>query len=75
MGVASREPGICPGCKKPVRRATEPAADGTPDPYPFCSYRCQMIDLGRWLDEEYRIPDGEDQPGGGTDGSTDDDGV
>ncbi len=25
-------------------------------PYrPFCSQRCQQIDLGRWLNEEYRI--------------------
>ncbi|WP_261343850.1 DNA gyrase inhibitor YacG [Novipirellula aureliae] len=23
---------------------------------PFCSERCQMIDLGRWLDEEISIP-------------------
>ena len=24
---------------------------------PFCSERCQMIDLGVWIDEGYRIPD------------------
>ncbi len=24
---------------------------------PFCSERCQMIDLGQWLGEEYRVPD------------------
>jgi hypothetical protein len=24
--------------------------------YPFCSRRCRIIDLGRWLGEEYRIP-------------------
>lgn len=23
---------------------------------PFCSRRCQLIDLKRWLDEEYGIP-------------------
>ncbi|MBA3394855.1 MAG: DNA gyrase inhibitor YacG [Deltaproteobacteria bacterium] len=23
--------------------------------YPFCSERCYMADLGRWLGEEYRI--------------------
>jgi endogenous inhibitor of DNA gyrase (YacG/DUF329 family) len=28
-----------------------------------------MVDLGRWIDEEYRIPDGEDQSGGGVDGA------
>ena len=24
--------------------------------YPFCSPRCRLIDLGRWLGETYRIP-------------------
>lgn len=25
-------------------------------PYrPFCSRRCKLVDLGRWLNEEYRI--------------------
>ena len=23
--------------------------------YPFCSKRCQTIDLGRWVDEKYKI--------------------
>ncbi len=27
------------------------------NPYrPFCSERCQLIDLGNWIDERYRIP-------------------
>lgn len=34
--------------------------------FPFCSERCKMIDLGAWLDAEYRIsskPDDEsDRP-------------
>jgi endogenous inhibitor of DNA gyrase (YacG/DUF329 family) len=24
--------------------------------FPFCSSRCKTIDLGRWLNESYRIP-------------------
>lgn len=24
---------------------------------PFCSERCRTIDLGRWLDEGYALPD------------------
>lgn len=24
--------------------------------FPFCSDRCRLIDLGRWLGENYRIP-------------------
>lgn len=23
---------------------------------PFCSVRCQQVDLGRWLAEEYKVP-------------------
>jgi endogenous inhibitor of DNA gyrase (YacG/DUF329 family) len=23
---------------------------------PFCSARCKQIDLGRWLNESYRVP-------------------
>ena len=26
--------------------------------YPFCSDRCRLVDLGKWLGEEYRIPGG-----------------
>jgi len=29
---------------------------------PFCSRRCADIDLGRWLDESYRIPAAEEGP-------------
>jgi endogenous inhibitor of DNA gyrase (YacG/DUF329 family) len=24
---------------------------------PFCSERCQLADLGRWLSGDYRLPD------------------
>lgn len=36
----------CPICSKPI---VEEYA-------PFCSKRCADIDLGRWLDERYKIP-------------------
>ena len=39
----------CPLCKRPVVKDGNKA-------YPFCSERCQLIDLGKWLDEEYHIP-------------------
>jgi uncharacterized protein len=29
---------------------------------PFCSERCQLIDLGRWASEDYRIPVAEGEP-------------
>ena len=32
---------------------------------PFCSVRCQQIDLGRWFNESYGMPcEGEDRPEG-----------
>lgn len=40
----------CPICGKPVdARPANPSS-------PFCSDRCRLLDLGRWLGEEYRIP-------------------
>ena len=27
--------------------------------FPFCSERCQLVDLGRWLNEDYRVPSEE----------------
>lgn len=24
--------------------------------HPFCSERCRLLDLGSWLDEDFRIP-------------------
>jgi len=41
----------CPICRKHVA-----VAAWTDAPYrPFCSERCKLVDLGRWLSEEYRI--------------------
>lgn len=40
----------CPQCKK-VITWTEDYPER-----PFCSKRCQLIDLGEWADESYRIP-------------------
>lgn len=41
----------CPLCRK-----TFTAARLEDAPYrPFCSQRCKMIDLGRWLDGTYSI--------------------
>lgn len=38
----------CPICEKPADFFADPVG-------PFCSARCQMIDLGKWLNEEYTI--------------------
>ena len=51
MRPASRNcaPPCCPVCRTPVAWADNPAR-------PFRSIRCQLIDLGGWLDEVHRIP-------------------
>jgi endogenous inhibitor of DNA gyrase (YacG/DUF329 family) len=53
----------CPTCRKEV---IEPA-EGEPLPkcFPFCSDRCKLIDLGRWLDGKYQVEvvDREDSSG------------
>ena len=28
----------------------------THKPFPFCSERCQQVDLGHWFNGDYRIP-------------------
>lgn len=44
----------CPGCGKAV-------IWNETSPYrPFCSKRCQLIDLGEWAAEEKRIPSSSD---------------
>ncbi|WP_430875248.1 DNA gyrase inhibitor YacG [Gilliamella sp. G0441] len=43
----------CPTCRKQVEWSDK-------SPYrPFCSKRCQLIDLGEWAAEEHRIADKE----------------
>ena len=39
----------CPVCDAAVNLKTTPTV-------PFCSDRCRLIDLGRWLDEGYAVP-------------------
>jgi uncharacterized protein len=52
--------GTCPICGKPAVTRHRP----------FCSHRCALIDLGRWLGGNYHVPAGqgteedEDAPSG-----------
>ncbi len=48
----------CPICGKPVDPAS---VEVKGSPFPFCSQRCRLIDLGRWLDGKYQIPVDEDE--------------
>jgi uncharacterized protein len=40
----------CPTCGKPTNWKDNPFR-------PFCSERCKLVDFGRWVNEEYRVPD------------------
>lgn len=41
----------CPQCGQATAFSTE-------NPYrPFCSKRCQLVDLGDWANERFRIPE------------------
>jgi endogenous inhibitor of DNA gyrase (YacG/DUF329 family) len=49
----------CAICGKPV--AARPGNRA----FPFCSDRCRLVDLSKWLGEGYRIPGGRAGDGGG----------
>lgn len=51
----------CPGCGKTAAWQDNPHR-------PFCSERCQQIDLGHWADESYCIEGG---PAGRSDDEND----
>jgi uncharacterized protein len=40
----------CPICGKEMRPGEEHPSR------PFCSDRCKLIDLGKWIGEQYRVP-------------------
>jgi uncharacterized protein len=56
MGSTARNdaPG-CPTCGE----LAAPRGDAA---FPFCSERCRLIDLGRWLDGDYKLPALDDAP-------------
>ena len=53
----------CPHCGKEVEYKESELGH----PFPFCSVRCKMVDLGKWMNEEHRI---ESPAEGRTDGGT-----
>lgn len=46
------KPPRCPVCQTPLRLDV----DAEKRWRPFCSERCQAVDLGRWLNGDYAIP-------------------
>ena len=51
----------CPICGKPADETRNPDGVHANLHFPFCSDRCKLIDLGRWLDGRYQIPVVEDE--------------
>jgi endogenous inhibitor of DNA gyrase (YacG/DUF329 family) len=39
----------CPTCNKQVQWQDNPFR-------PFCSERCKLVDLDKWVSDEYRVP-------------------
>jgi len=52
----NRGPHRCPTCRRVARSVL---GDGI---YPFCSDRCRLVDLNRWLDGAYQLPADDDDP-------------
>ena len=64
--MAEKKTPTCPICHRPVALRPENQF------FPFCSNRCQVVDLSKWLNEEYRVPTRETDEG---DGSGEDEGA
>lgn len=45
----------CPVCRKRFRVERAKVNDRRQSTYPFCSERCRMVGLGRWLNADYRF--------------------
>jgi len=48
----------CPICDRPAPPRQDNRA------FPFCSSRCRLVDLGKWLNEDYRVPVRDTSNGG-----------
>ena len=44
----------CPICHKTLKNTVQKQSH-EPDFFPFCSERCKLIDLGAWLDADYKV--------------------
>ena len=60
--------GRCPICKK----AYEIGELSELKTFPFCSDRCRLVDLGRWIDGAYAIPGPEVSQGEPSEDEADD---
>lgn len=59
MAMAANEDGVlptkCPICKRKVAAPRRGATKEEMGHYPFCTDRCKLVDLGRWLSGAYQI--------------------
>ena len=60
--------GRCPTCAK----AYSIAGIAALPTFPFCSDRCRLIDLGRWIDGAYAIPAAPEAPDADADEASED---
>ena len=64
MGSSGKSELRCATCGARV----DPELRPRPPHFPFCTLRCQLADLGKWFDEDYKIPgepvDPASPPGG-----------
>lgn len=60
--------GRCPICS----RVFEVQALGDLPSFPFCCERCRLVDLGRWIDGSYALPDKANPPPSPPDPAADD---
>lgn len=44
----------CPVCHKTITNSLSDKSENSKS-FPFCSEKCKLIDLGAWLDSEYKI--------------------
>ena len=54
----------CPICEREI------PPDADPKLRPFCTSRCRLVDLDRWLSGDYRIPGRRVEPHEGESGDT-----
>ncbi|HEX4999602.1 MAG TPA: DNA gyrase inhibitor YacG [Terriglobia bacterium] len=46
----------CPSCQREIEASVPDAGNAAGNAFrPFCSRRCKLIDLGRWIKGEYRV--------------------
>lgn len=53
----------CPQCKRPLAntdKTEKTSLLANNRFFPFCSERCKLIDIGAWIDGDYRIIEKDD---------------